>query len=72
MPEVLSKVRSLFVRGLAVLAVVLAYAATGIGTQVASIAGISSLALLTTTQPADAGYRYRRRYRRRRYRRWGY
>lgn len=69
MPNALVKVRSLLVRGLAVVAVLLAYGLSGVATQVASVVGVSSLALFTTATPADAGY-YRRRYRR--YRRWGY
>ena len=73
MPEnLLAKVRAFFVRGLAVMAVLLAYGLSGVGTQVASVVGISSLALFTTAKPAEAGY-WRRRWRyRRRWRRWGY
>jgi hypothetical protein len=58
-------IRSLLVRGLAVMAVVVTYAFSGIGAQVASVVGISALALTTTSTSADAYYR--RRYRRRRY-----
>ena len=58
--NVLAKVRSFLVRGLAVVAVVLTYALGGVGTQVASIVGISSLALATTTTPAHAQWRRRR------------
>ena len=58
--NVLAKVRSFLVRGLAVAAVVLTYALGGVGTQVASIVGISSLALATTATPAHAQWRRRR------------
>ena len=69
--NVLAKARTILIRGLAAGAVVLTYAVSGIGAQVASVVGITSLATLTTSTPAAAGYRYRRRYRRRYYR-WGY
>jgi len=59
----LAKVRSLLIRGLAVAAVVMTYAVTSVGTQVASVVGVSSLFLATTSSPAQA---YWRRYRRRR------
>ena len=68
--NVLLKARSILIRGLAAGAVVLTYAVSGIGAQVASVVGITTLATLTTTTPAAAGYRYRRRYRR--YYRYGY
>ena len=72
--NVLGSVRSLLVRGLAVVAVLFTYAATTVGTQVASMVGISSLFLATSTQPAQAQYWRRRRRRvvvvRRRRRRW--
>jgi hypothetical protein len=57
----LGKVRSFLVRGLAVAAVVVTYAASGVGTQVASVIGVSTLALATTTTPAQAYWRGRRR-----------
>jgi hypothetical protein len=60
----LAKVRSFLVRGLAVAAVVVTYAATSVGTHVASVIGVSTLALATTTTPAEAYWR--RRFRRRR------
>ena len=60
-------VRSFLVRGLALMALLLTYCLGGVVTQVASVVGISSLALITTAQPAQAGYRYRRRYYRRGY-----
>ena len=70
-----AKVRSFFIRGLAVVAVILTYALSGIGTQVATTLGISALTLATTAQPAQAWWRrryYRRRFYRRRFyrRRW--
>jgi len=71
--NVLARVRSFFIRGLAVLAVILTYAVSGVGTQIASFVGVSSLALMTTTATAQAQwYRRRRRYvvRRRWRRRW--
>ena len=64
---VLATIRSFLIRGLAVMAVVLTYALSGVGAQVASVVGISALALTTTATPAQAGTRRRyRRYRRRR------
>jgi hypothetical protein len=72
MPNLLVNLRSFLVRGLALVAVLLAYCLGGVATQVASVVGISSLALITTTKPAEAGYRYRRRYRRRRGYGYGY
>jgi hypothetical protein len=57
----LAKVRSFLVRGLAVAAVVVTYAATSVGTHVASVIGVSTLALATTTMPAEAYWRGRRR-----------
>ena len=65
-----SRLRSFLVRGLAVLAVVFTYAVGTVGTQVASVVGLSAIALTTSTTPAQAWRRYRRRYRVvRRYRR---
>ena len=61
----LAKVRSFLIRGLAVAAVVVTYAVGSVGTQVASVVGVSTLALATTTTPAQAQW-WRRRYRRRR------
>ena len=66
--------KSFLVRGLAVLALILTYAVSGVGTQVLSTVGLSSLMMASTTTPADAHwyrrrrrYRYVRRRRRRRY-----
>jgi hypothetical protein len=61
--NVLSRARSFFIRGFAVLAVILTYAVTTVGTHVASLIGVSSLALVTTVKPAEAQWwRRRRRY----------
>jgi len=72
--NMLARVRYFFIRGLAVLAVILTYAVSGVGTQVASLVGVSSLALVTTTTTAQAQWwRRRRRFivrRRWRRRRW--
>jgi hypothetical protein len=57
----LAKVRSFLVRGLAVVAVVVTYAVSSVGTQVAGVLGVSTLALATTTTPAEAYWRGRRR-----------
>jgi hypothetical protein len=72
--SVVAKVRSFLVRSLAVLALILTYAFSGIGTQVLSTVGLSSFVVATTATPADAHwyrrrrrYRYVRRRRRRRY-----
>jgi len=70
--NIVAKVRSFFIRGLAVVAVILTYALSGIGTQVATTLGISALTLATTAQPAQARGWGRRRYRRRAYFRRGY
>jgi hypothetical protein len=76
--SVVARVRSFFIRGLAVVAVVVSYALGSVGSHVLSVpgvssllaaAGVSSVVLTTTATPADAGWR-RRRYRRWRYRRW--
>jgi hypothetical protein len=61
----MSSIRSFFIRGLAVLAVIFTYSVGSISTQVASVVGLSSLALATSTAPAAA-----QRWRRWRYRRW--
>jgi hypothetical protein len=71
----MSSVRSFLVRGVAVLAVLFTYAVGSIGTQVASVVGLSTLALTTSAAPAQAWWRgryysYRRYYPRRRWRRW--
>ena len=61
------------VRGLAVVALVVVWSFNYVGTYVLSVAGISTAALLTTTATADAqwwGWRRRRWYRYRRWRRW--
>jgi len=60
---------------MAVVAVILTYALSGVGTQVATTLGISALTLTTTAQPAQAWWRrrfHRRRFYRRRFyrRRW--
>jgi hypothetical protein len=60
---VVAKIRSFLVRGLAVLALILTYAFSGIGTQVLSTVGLSSFVVATTATPADAYWRRRRRYR---------
>lgn len=74
----LAKVRSFLVRGLAVMAVVLTYTVGSVGMQVASMVGLTGLALTTSATPAQAYWRRRvvyrryrpyRRYRVRRYRR---
>jgi hypothetical protein len=71
--DAIARARAVLVRGLAIGGVVLAYAFSGVGAQVASVVGVSSLGLLATSQPAAAHYRYRRRrYGRRRYRRRWY
>jgi hypothetical protein len=74
--NVLTRARSFIIRGLAVAAVVVTYAASGLVTQVASVVGVSTLALTASTQPAEAQW-WRRRRRffvaprfRRRWRRW--
>jgi hypothetical protein len=74
---VLAKVRAFLIRSLAVVAVLLTYAVSSVGTQVLSAVGISTLALATSSTPAAAQWRRRRwrryypvrRYRRR-WRRW--
>ena len=65
---VVARARALLVRGLAVAAVMLTYAVGSVGTHVLSTVGVSSLALATSSTPADA-QRRRRRQRRRRWRR---
>ena len=70
--NVLARVRYFVIRGLAVLAVIMTYAVSGVGTQVASLVGVSSLALVATTATAQAQWWRRRRRRfivRRRWRR---
>jgi hypothetical protein len=61
MTTVGTRIRSFFVRGAAVAAVVFAYAVGNIGPQVLGVAGISALGLTTTATPADAHRRFRRR-----------
>jgi hypothetical protein len=68
--NVVGKARGFLVRALAVAAVLWTYTLGTIGTQLASIVGVSSLAVSTTATPAQAQYRYRRGYRRRYRRRW--
>ncbi len=72
---VVAKIRSFLIRGLAVAALIGTYALSGVGTQVLTTVGLSSLVVASTATPADAyhwrrrrRYRYvRRRRRRRRY-----
>jgi hypothetical protein len=59
----MSSIRSFLIRGLAVLAVLFTYAVGSIGTQVASVIRLSTLALTTSAAPAQAYYRRYRRYR---------
>lgn len=68
----MSSIRSFFIRCLAIVAVVFTYAAGAVSTQIASVVGLSTLALTTATAPAQAQWRRYRRYRvvRRRWRRW--
>jgi len=75
-PEVVDRLRALgrsvrrgAIRGVAIVAMLLAYAVTSIGTigtSALGVVGISGAALLGTATPAQA----RRRWRRRSYRRW--
>jgi len=59
----LATARSILLRSLAVVAVVLTYAVGTVGTHVASMVGISTLALATSSTAANAQYyRRRRRY----------
>jgi len=69
---VFARVRSLLIRGVAVVAVVLTYALGNVGTQVLSVAGLSSLALTTASTQAQARRFFvrRRRFFRRRRRRY--
>ena len=73
--SVVATMRSFFIRGLAVVAVILTYALGGVTTHVLSVVGVSSLVMATTSTPANA-QRWRRRrrrwvpVRRRRWRRW--
>jgi hypothetical protein len=60
----LAKLRSFFVRGLAVAVVLVTYAVGTVGTQIAGALGMSGLMLATTATPADAYYRRRVRGRR--------
>jgi len=62
--NVLTKTRSFVVRGLAMVGVVAGFALGSLGTQVVTPAGISSLALTTTTTPAQAQWGWRRGWRR--------
>ncbi len=61
----LGKLRAYLIRGLAVVAVVLTYAVSSVGTQVATSIGLTGLTLTTATTPAEAGWWGRRRYYRR-------
>jgi hypothetical protein len=62
--NVVAKVRTFLLRGLAVAAVVLTYTLSSVGIQVASIVGVSSVVLATSATPAQAQYRRFRRRRR--------
>ncbi len=69
--SILGRLSSAVVRGLAVVALVVVWSVGHIGTTALSVVGVSSLVLTTTATPADAGYWYGRRWRRRRrWRRW--
>ena len=57
----LAMARSILLRSLAVVAVVLTYAVGTVGTHVASMVGISTLALATSTTAANEQYYSRRR-----------
>jgi len=70
MANVLAKVRAFLIRGLAVVAVLATYSLSTVGTQVASVVGVSSLVMTTTATPAQAQRWWRRRWRRRYRRRW--
>jgi hypothetical protein len=59
-----ARLRAFVLRGLAVATVVATYAVGSVGTQVASLIGVSSLALATSATPAEAQWRRRRRRRR--------
>ena len=68
--NVFAKARNLAIRGVAVAAVVVTYALSSVGTHVLSMAGVSTLALTTTSTPAQAWWVRRRAwYPRRRWRR---
>jgi len=59
--NVLAKARGLLIRGLAVVAVLGTYALSTVGTQIASVVGVSSLVMTTTATPAQAQrWRWRR------------
>ena len=64
MTESLAKLRAILIRGVAVIAVLLTYVATTIGT-----VGIAGLGLTTTSTPVQAWW-YRGGYRRGYYRSW--
>ena len=64
--NVLGKLRSFAIRGLAVGAVVVTYAVSGLVGQVATAVGVTTV-LFSSTKPAEAQWR-RRRWRRRYYR----
>jgi len=57
------------VRGLAVVALVLVWSVSHVGTYALSVVGVSSTLLTTTATPADAQWRRWRRWRGRRWRR---
>lgn len=57
--NILGKARVLVVHGLATAAVVTAFALSSVGAQVAATLGVSSLALATTTTPAQAQWGWR-------------
>jgi len=55
--NIFAKTRTIAIRAAAVVTVVLMYAVGGIGTQVATTAGVSTLALTALAAPARAGWR---------------
>jgi hypothetical protein len=63
--NVLTKARSLVIHGLAAVMAIATYALGSVGAQVVTTLGVSSLALTTTTTPANAQWGWRRAYWRR-------
>jgi hypothetical protein len=57
MRNVLATARAVVIRGLAVVAVLATYAVGSVGTQVATMVGVSTLALTTSATPASAWWR---------------
>ena len=62
--NVLTTARSFVIHGLAAVAVIATYALGSVGAQIVTTLGVSSLALTTTTAPANAQWGYRRGWRR--------